>query len=43
MRHKAGQLDSLKNLNINELEAERLATKRKIDDLTEIYLQQKEA
>ena len=27
MRHKAGKLDSLKNLDIYELEAERLATK----------------
>ena len=43
MRHKSGQLDSLKNMDINELEAERLATQKKIDELTEIYLEQKEA
>jgi len=43
MRHKAGQLDSLKNLDIHELEAQRLATQRQIDELTEVYLQQKEA
>ena len=42
MRHKAGQLDSLKNLDINQLEEERIATQKKIDELTEIYLQQKE-
>lgn len=42
MRHKAGQLDSLKDLDIYELEAERLATKQKIKDLTEQYLAQKE-
>lgn len=42
MRHKAGQLDSLKNLDINELEEQRLTTQRKIDELTEVYLQQKE-
>lgn len=42
MRHKAGQLDSLKNLDIHELEAERLETKRKIAHLTEQYLQEKE-
>ena len=42
MRHKAGQLDSLKNLNIHELENKRLETQRQIDELTEIYLQQKE-
>ena len=43
MRHKAGQLDSLKDLDIHELEAQRLATQRQIDELTEVYLQQKEA
>ena len=43
MRHKAGQLDSLKNLDLNELEEQRLATKRKINELTDIYLQQKES
>lgn len=29
-------------MNIDELEAERQATRRKIDELTEVYLQQKE-
>lgn len=43
MRHQAGQLQSLKNLDLQALEEERLATKRKIDELTEIYIQQKEA
>ena len=43
MRHKAGQLDSLKNLDIRQLEEQRKATQRQIDELTEVYLQQKEA
>ena len=43
MRHKSGQLDSLKNLDIHELEAERLATQKKIEELTEMYLEQKAA
>ena len=43
MRHQAGQLESLKNLDLAALEEERLATKRKIDELSEVYIQQKEA
>ena len=42
MRHKAGQLDSLKNLDIRQLEEQRIATQKQIDELTEIFLQQKE-
>ena len=42
MRHQAGQLDSVKNLDLNALEDERKATQRKIAELTEVYLQQKE-
>ena len=43
MRHKAGQLDSLKNLDINLLEEQRMATQKQIDELTEIFLKNKEA
>ena len=42
MRHKAGQLDSLKNLDIRQLEEQRMATQRQIDELTEVFLYQKE-
>lgn len=38
MRHQAGQLESLKNLDLDALEEQRLANKRKIDELTEVYL-----
>ena len=42
MRHKAGQLDSLKNLDIHQLEAQRISTQIQIDNLTEAYLREKE-
>ena len=42
LRHKAGQLDSLKDLDINELERRRLELAEKSRDLNEAYLSRKE-
>ena len=42
MRHMAGQLNSIKDLDLQALEEERMETQRKIAELTEIYLGEKE-
>ena len=43
LRHQAGQLDSIKNLSLEELEAQRLATKKRVEELSEAYYRKQEA
>lgn len=38
-RHKVGQLDSLKNLDLMEIDAMRLAQQKKLDELQQMYNQ----